>query len=133
MKSSQPEIIERTQTVIIEANEKQSRQHGAGSYETIMNKGIEINNGDVISLESAFVDTSNIDPNNIFLAEDVKITWNNGLYLINQQLETLQACSKRLDTDTITDNLPLVLCQFQPKADTSDMVLFGEVTSQRPR
>ena len=132
MKSSQPEIIERTQTVIIEANEKQSRQHGVGSYETVMNKGIEINNGDVISLESAFVDTSNIDPNNIFLAEDVKITWNNGLYLINQQLETLQACSKRTDTDTITDNLPLVLCQFQPKADTSDMVLFGEVTSQRP-
>ena len=83
MKPNQPEIIERTQTVIIEAAEKQSRNHGVGSYETIMNKGIVINNGDVISLESAFVDTSNIDPNNIFLPDDVVITWNNGLYIIN--------------------------------------------------
>ena len=90
MKSdSQPEIIQRTQTVIVEAAEKQSRNHGVGSHETVMNNGVEINNGDVISLESAFIDTSNIDPNNIFLPEDVVITWNNGLYIINQQLESL--------------------------------------------
>ena len=130
MKSNQPEIIERTQTVIIEAAEKQSRNHGVGSYEVVMNNGVEINNGDVISLESAFIDTSNIDPNNIFLPDDVVITWNNGLYIINQQLETLGPCSRRVDSETITDNLPLVLCQFQPSS-VGDMVLWGQVTSKR--
>ena len=130
MKPNQPEIIQRTQTVIVEAAEKQSRNHGVGSYETIMNQGVEINNGDVISLESAFVDTSNIDPNNIFLPEDVVITWNNGLYIINQQLETLGPCSRRGNSDTITDNLPLVLCQFQPSS-VGEMVLWGAVTSKR--
>ena len=130
MESTKPIMITRQKTVIIEAAEKQSRQYEPGLYETIMNKGIEINNGDVISLESAFIDTSKIDPNTIFIEDDVVITWNNGIYLINQQLETVIPSSSVGLFKVITDNNPIVLCQNHVEQDISGLKLFTTASCQ---
>ena len=130
--SDKPVFVNRTKTLILEANEKQSQAYGstAGSYETILNKGIEINNGDVISLESAFVDTSQINPDNIFLKDDIPISWNNGMYLINQQLVTMCPSKKPGKTEAVTDNKPIILSQYQVKGQ-SDMVLWTTCKMKR--
>ena len=62
---TKPILVERVKTIILEANETNSKSFGAGSYETILNSSVEINNGDTISLESAFVDTSKRRRNNL--------------------------------------------------------------------
>ena len=128
--SDTPVYVNRTKTLILEANEKQSSSYTAGSYETILNKGIEINNGDVISLESAFVDTSQINPDNIFLKDDVNITWNNGIYLVNQQLITMCPSSAIGAKKVITDNNPIILSRYQAKG-VSDVVLWTTCKMRR--
>ena len=128
--TSQPQFIERTKTIIIEASETNSKSYDTGGYETILNKSIEINNGDIISLDSAFVDTSQINVENIFLPEDVVITWGNGSYVINQDLINFAPSTNKGTGELITDNGPLVFSQFHTGAIT-DMVLWTTVTSTR--
>lgn len=130
MENTKPVIISREKTIIIEASEKDSYTTGNASYETVLNTPIELHDGDRVTLSKAFVDTSKIDPDKVFLPDPVDVTWNNGLYLINQQLETVIP-SARLNTgDIITDNKPIVFCQNHVKADTS-MVLWTQVTTER--
>ena len=126
----QPQFVERVKTIIIEANESSSKAYDTGSYETILNKSIEINNGDTISLESAFVDTSNINVENIFIPEDVVIRWENGSYAINQDLLNFAPATNRGVGQLITDNQPLVFSQFHAGAN-SDMVLWTTVVSTK--
>ena len=130
MDSTKPITINRQQTILIEANEKQSKAFQAGCYETVLSKGIVVNNGDTITLSSAFVDTSQINPNQVFLPEDVKVEWNNGLYVVNQQLETMLPGSNIGNGGQVTDNLPLVLCQYHIKSE-SNMVLWKKATAKR--
>ena len=108
MQSTKPIMITRQKTIVIEASERHSQSLGAASYETILNQPVEINNGDSITLSKAFVDTSKIDPDKIFLAEPVDIYWNNGLYVINQQLTTLVPSKKGATGEMVTNNEPLV-------------------------
>ena len=130
MKSTKPVIINREKTIIIEASEKHSYKNGNASYETVLNTPVEINNGDTVTLSKAFVDTSKIDPSKIYLADPVDITWNNGLYLINQQLRSVIPSSARSPGEIITDNKPIIFCQNHVEAD-SKLVLWTQVTTHR--
>mgnify|MGYP003663118869 FL=1 len=125
-----PVFVERVKTIIVEANETNSKSYDVGSYETILNKSIEINNGDTISLESAFVDTSNINVENIFIPEDVDIRWENGSYAINQDLLNFAPATNKGVGALITDNQPLVFSQFHTGAN-SQMVLWTTVVSTK--
>lgn len=130
MENTKPVIINREKTIIIEASEKHSNSMGKASYETTLNTPVEINNGDIISLSKAFVDTSKIDPDKVFLPDAVNVTWNNGLYLINQQIETVIPADRLTSGDIITDNKPIVFCQNHVEAD-GEMVLWTQVTTER--
>ena len=127
---TKPILVERVKTIILEANETNSKSFGAGSYETILNSSVEINNGDTISLESAFVDTSNINPENIYIDKDVEVTWNNGSYVINQELENFCPSANLGQGQEITNNMPIIFSQYHVSSE-SDMVLWTTVTSVR--
>ncbi len=130
MISTKPILVERVKTIILEANETNSKSFGTGSYETILNTSVEINNGDTISLESAFVDTSNINPENIYIDKDVEITWNNGSYVISQELENFCPSANLGQGQEITTNKPLIFSEYHVESAT-DMVLWTTVTSIR--
>ena len=130
MESTKPVIISREKTIVIEASERHSQSLGAASYETILNQPVEINNGDSITLAKAFVDTSKIDPDKIFLAEPVDIYWNNGLYVINQSLTTLVPSKQGPIGGMVTNNEPVVFCQSHVKSN-SEMVLWTKITTRR--
>lgn len=130
MENEKPIMIQRQQTIILEANEKHSNYLASATYETVLNTPVEINNGDTVTLSKAFVDTSKIDPDKVFLADDVPISWNNGLYLINQQIQTVIPSSRLSTRSAITDNKPIVFCQYHSEAE-SNMVLWTKITTRR--
>lgn len=104
--------ITRKQTIVIEASQKQSISKTNNDYETILTNEVHVNNGDVIQVGGVYCDTTAIDPTKIRIENDIKIEYSNGMYLINQQIETVVPSSKRTARDFITDNLPYTLCQF---------------------
>ena len=114
-----PQTISRKQTIIIEASQKQSISKTNDDYETILTNGVEINNGDLVQIGGVYCDTTNIDPSKIRIEEDVNVEYHNGMYLINQQLETVVPSSKRTDRAFITDNLPYTFCQFNEGSTSS--------------
>tara|TARA_R110000782_G_scaffold45394_3_gene100877 strand:+ start:8056 stop:10290 length:2235 start_codon:yes stop_codon:yes gene_type:complete len=113
--------ITRRQTITIEASQKQSISKTNNEYETILTKGIEINNGDTIQISSCYCDTTDIDPGKIIIDDDIIVDFQNCMYIINQQLTTLIPSSKRAPRAFMTDNLPYTLCEYQVAGGT-DMI-----------
>lgn len=119
-KPSSPITVNRKQTITIEASQKHSISKTNSEYETILSHPIEINNNDVIQISSVYCDTTGIDPTKIRIEKDVDITWENGLYLINQQIETvIPSGARNAPEDFITDNLPYTFCEYTVKGTSS--------------
>ena len=138
---NQDQIISRQKTIILQASEKQSLLEESklarpssvfnkvnGTYSTILSKPVNIENGDVVSLQSCYIDATNIDPDQIVLEEDVDVSWTNGLYLRNQQLETFQALYTGVAGDTLTDNKLYPLCSYTIAGSSTDVVKWTTCT-----
>ena len=138
------QTITRQQTVIIAANEKESIIYGnkatrgganavsnkSGYFEVILNKGVVINNGDVVSVKSCFIDTTKIDVEQINVAEDVVVNYTNGIYVKNQQLETFFANKVNAIGDLLTDNKNYTLCYVQPAQGGAAVLHYNRATAR---
>tara|TARA_R110002153_G_scaffold98540_1_gene233557 strand:+ start:1638 stop:4349 length:2712 start_codon:yes stop_codon:yes gene_type:complete len=126
----QNQFITREKTIVIAAMERDSAiNYNAfpdtsntpnkqnGYYEVILNKPVSISNGDSVSIKSAFIDTTKINNGQVNIEDDVEITWSNGIYTCNQQLETFAALMVDVSGTegyALTDNKNYVLCYQHP-------------------
>ena len=130
---NQNQFITRQQTVIVAANERESYAQSEsaasrvgvvptnGYFEVILNKPVIVKSGDVISVKSCYIDTTEIDVQKITIAEDTTVSWNSGMYVRNQQLVTFFA-NKVVHGpgQLLTDNKPYPLCYIQPVTNQTE-------------
>ena len=134
--NTKPNVIQRKKTIILKSSDMDAKKFGTaytsftnpknGDWETIIDTPLEINNGDLLEVQGAYIDTTKINPNTVKLKEAVEITWSNFLYLTNNQDENI-AWAKTLNGMQMTDNLPYVFCTYNVKTDSATTPVAGWV------
>ena len=103
------------ETVIIElSNKKASIKQDNGDYEVILAAGIDIDEGDEITIQNCFIDTSLENPNKITLAESVTVQTSHFMYSRNwtyRQKAYIKGSSAGNEV-LQNDNKAYVLCSY---------------------
>ena len=90
-----------SETIILECKQSNSKVTKNGDYETTLNRPITIEEGDEVMVKNCFIDTVASSSGNILIAEDTKIEFTLGTYIVD-----FEKVSERtyVSTDTSTEN-----------------------------
>ena len=105
-----------------------------GDYTVDLAVPIVVENGDVLSLNSAFIDTVNTSSDFIELDNDLDVTFHLGYYMTNQNSSITRHYAKRVDeggnslTDAdLTDGKKYILCHRKSTGDLSDYLYYTNI------
>lgn len=100
-----------------------------GDYTNVLKKSIEINEGDILNLNSAYIDTVLEDTNNIILENDIQIKFTFGYYMINafssddNKRFYANYTNNNYDFKELCDAKPYILCQNTSGKPSNDYQL----------